>query len=135
MVPPLCPRDPSKVHILYVTSTGTTPAPSVEGSAMRAMAVTGYGEPLERIEVPEPELIPGYAILEVLACGVCFSDVKTSRGHMPYSANLPLPHVPGHEIFGRVLTADPPGLVPDGMRAVVYHYWPCGRCLACRRGD
>lgn len=102
---------------------------------MRAMAVTGYGQPLERIEMPEPELTPGHAILEVLACGVCFSDLKTSRGHMPYSANLALPHVPGHEIFGRVLAVDPPGLVPDGMRAVVYHYWPCGRCAACRRGD
>src|SRR5918996_6566769 len=102
---------------------------------MRAMAVTGYGEPLEAIEVPEPELRPGQALLEVLACGVCFSDVKTSRGRMPFSAGLELPHVPGHEIFGRVLRTDPPGLVENGMRAVVYHYWPCGRCSACRRGD
>jgi D-arabinose 1-dehydrogenase-like Zn-dependent alcohol dehydrogenase len=102
---------------------------------VRAMAVTGYGEPLEEIEVPEPELRPGHALLEVLACGVCFSDVKTSRGHMPFSADLGLPHVPGHEIFGRVLRTAPPGLVEKGMRAVVYHYWPCGRCSACRRGD
>jgi D-arabinose 1-dehydrogenase-like Zn-dependent alcohol dehydrogenase len=102
---------------------------------MRAMAVTGYGEPLEEIEVPEPELRPGHALLEVLACGVCFSDVKTSRGHMPFSADLGLPHVPGHEIFGRVLRTDPPGAVEKNTRAVVYHYWPCGRCSACRRGD
>jgi D-arabinose 1-dehydrogenase-like Zn-dependent alcohol dehydrogenase len=102
---------------------------------MRAMAVTGYGEPLERIDVPEPELRAGHALLEVLTCGVCFSDVKTSRGLMPFSADLPLPHVPGHEIFGRVLATDPPGLVDEGRRAVVYHYWPCGRCSACRRGD
>jgi D-arabinose 1-dehydrogenase-like Zn-dependent alcohol dehydrogenase len=102
---------------------------------MRAMAVTGYGDPLEEIDVPEPELRPGHALLEVLACGVCFSDVKTSRGHMPYSAELSLPHVPGHEILGRVLRTDPPGSVDEGSRAIVYHYWPCGRCSACRRGD
>lgn len=102
---------------------------------MRAMAVVGYGQPLERIEVPEPEVLPGHALLEVLTCGVCFSDVKTSRGHMPYSAGLRLPHVPGHEIFGRVSGTNPPGVLDEGVHAVVYHYWPCGRCSACRRGD
>jgi alcohol dehydrogenase len=102
---------------------------------MRAMAVTGYTNPLERIEVPEPDLHPGHALLEILTCGVCFSDVKTSRGRMPYSAGLPLPHIPGHEIFGRVLATNPPGLLDAGTRAIVYHYWSCGRCSSCRRGD
>jgi D-arabinose 1-dehydrogenase-like Zn-dependent alcohol dehydrogenase len=99
------------------------------------MAVTAYDEPLEPLEVPEPSLRPGTVLLEVLTCGVCFSDVKTSRGSMPFSQNLALPHVPGHEIFGRVLGSDPPGAVEEGTRAVVYHYWPCGTCPACRRGD
>jgi 6-hydroxyhexanoate dehydrogenase len=102
---------------------------------MRAMAVTDYGKPLEPIEVPEPALRPGHALLEVLTCGVCFSDVKTSRGLMPFSEVLPLPHVPGHEIYGRVLASDPEGSVREGTLAVVYHYWPCGTCAACRRGD
>ena len=68
---------------------------------MRAMAVAAYGEPLDPIDVPEPELRNGYALLEVLACGVCSSDVKTSRGEMPSSADLTPPHVPRHEICGR----------------------------------
>jgi D-arabinose 1-dehydrogenase-like Zn-dependent alcohol dehydrogenase len=102
---------------------------------MRAMAVTGYGKPLEPIEVPEPELVPGHALLEILTCGVCFSDVKTSRGLMPFSGDLSLPHVPGHEIYGRVLASEPEGAIAVGTRAVVYHYWPCGTCSACRRGD
>jgi propanol-preferring alcohol dehydrogenase len=102
---------------------------------VRAMAVTDYGRPLELIDVPEPELAPGQAILQVLTCGVCFSDVKTSRGRMPFSPELALPHVPGHEIFGEVIGTEPSGLVEEGVRAVVYHYWPCGRCSACRRGD
>jgi D-arabinose 1-dehydrogenase-like Zn-dependent alcohol dehydrogenase len=102
---------------------------------MRAMAVTSYGAPLEPVDFPEPEVPRGHALLEVLTCGVCFSDVKTSRGLMPYSDRLALPHVPGHEIFGRVLRTNPEGLLPDGTLGTVYHYWPCGRCAACRRGD
>jgi alcohol dehydrogenase len=102
---------------------------------MRAMAVEAYGEPLVPIEVSEPELPVGYALLEVLACGVCFSDVKTSRGQMPFSDDLHLPHIPGHEICGRVLETRPAGLLEEGTVGTVYHYWPCGRCASCRRGD
>jgi D-arabinose 1-dehydrogenase-like Zn-dependent alcohol dehydrogenase len=102
---------------------------------VRAMAVTSYDRPLEPIEVAEPELRPGHAMLEILTSGVCFSDVKTSRGLMPFSDELALPHVPGHEIFGRVIGTDPPGAIAEGTFAVVYHYWSCGACPACRRGD
>jgi D-arabinose 1-dehydrogenase-like Zn-dependent alcohol dehydrogenase len=99
------------------------------------MAVTSYAEPLAELDLPEPELTPGHALLEVLACGVCFSDVKTSRGHMPFSDELPLPHIPGHEICGRVLATDPPGEFEAGTRVVVHHYSPCGRCARCRAGQ
>jgi D-arabinose 1-dehydrogenase-like Zn-dependent alcohol dehydrogenase len=97
------------------------------------MAVREYGEPLERLELPEPELSSGYALLDVLTCGVCFTDVKTSRGRQPYSDRLALPHVPGHEICAGVVRADPPVLEP-GTVVVVYHLWPCGRCGRCRAG-
>jgi alcohol dehydrogenase len=100
---------------------------------MIAMAVREYGRPLERLELPEPELHTGYALLEVLTCGVCFTDVKTSRGRQPYSERLALPHVPGHEICARVIESDPPELEP-GTVVVVYHLWPCRRCARCRAG-
>lgn len=102
---------------------------------MRAMAVTAYDRPLEPFDAPEPEVGPGYALMEILTCGVCFTDVKTATGQMPYSGTLALPHIPGHEIFGRVVASNPPGLVEEGTLATVYQYWPCGRCAACRRGD
>lgn len=102
---------------------------------MRAMAVMRYGDALARLELPEPELRPGHALLEVLTCGVCFSDVKTSRGKMPFSDGLALPHVPGHEICGRVIETDPPGALEPGTIVVVYHLWPCRRCHRCRAGQ
>src|SRR5687768_16290088 len=93
---------------------------SLEHRPMKVMAVTGYGAPLEMVEVPEHRLIPGHALIEVLTCGVCFSDLKTARGNMPFSEDLNLPHIPGHEICGRVLDTDPPGAVEPGTRVVVY---------------
>jgi D-arabinose 1-dehydrogenase-like Zn-dependent alcohol dehydrogenase len=98
------------------------------------MAVTDYDSPLESIDLPDPQPEPGQALLKVLTCGVCFTDVKTSRGRMPFSSELALPHVPGHEVFGEVMATNPPGLLPTGTRAIVYQYWPCGRCPACLRG-
>lgn len=98
------------------------------------MAVRAYDRPLELIDMPAPEPRPGYALLEVLACGVCFSDVKTSRGRMRYSDQLSLPHVPGHEICARVLSSDPP-VVEPGTLVLVYHVFPCRRCARCRAGD
>ena len=102
---------------------------------MRAMAVTAYGEPLAPIDVTEPDVRDGHALLAVEACGVCSSDLKTARGLMPFSDDLVLPHVPGHEIAGRVMATNPQGSMPDGALVAVFHYWPCGRCAACRRGD
>ena len=99
------------------------------------MVVTGYGEPLEQADMPEPELRPGTARLQILTCGVCFSDVKTARGKMPYSDELALPHVCGHEICARVLETDPAGAFERGTVVVVYHVWPCRRCDRCRAGD
>lgn len=102
---------------------------------MRAMAVVDYAKPLQLIDLPEPEIKPGYVILRILACGVCFSDYKTSKGLMPYSPTLALPHVPGHEICGEVVETGPETGWEVGDRVVAYHYWNCGRCAYCRKGQ
>ena len=102
---------------------------------MRAMAVTSYGSPLEPLDVDEPILFEGSAMLEVLTCGVCYSDVKTARGKMPYSDELSLPHICGHEVCGRVLATNPPDAIEDGAVVVCYHVWPCRVCSRCRAGQ
>jgi D-arabinose 1-dehydrogenase-like Zn-dependent alcohol dehydrogenase len=99
------------------------------------MCVVGYGRPLELVDLPRPSPPPGCALVEVLACGLCFSDVKTIRGHMPYSARLELPHVPGHEVSGRVVEVNGESQLRPGQRVIVYHLWACHRCASCRRGE
>jgi alcohol dehydrogenase len=102
---------------------------------VKGMVVTEYGSPLQRWELPQPALAPGHALVEVLTCGVCFSDVKIARGKMPFSDGLALPHVPGHEICARVIETDPAGALATGALVVVYNVWPCGSCDRCRAGD
>ena len=103
---------------------------------MRAMCVTEYGQPLQLMELPTPSPPPGYALLQVLTCGLCFSDVKTVRGHMPYSPGLRLPHVAGHEVCGRVVEVNgPSSRISVGDRVVTYHVWGCRECASCRRGE
>jgi 2-desacetyl-2-hydroxyethyl bacteriochlorophyllide A dehydrogenase len=102
---------------------------------MRAMSIVEYGQPLEMLDVARPSPPPGHALVEVLACGLCFSDVKTIRGRMPYSPALPLPHVAGHEVSGRVVEVNGPARLLPGDRVVAYHVWGCHRCASCRRGD
>jgi D-arabinose 1-dehydrogenase-like Zn-dependent alcohol dehydrogenase len=102
---------------------------------MRGVVVQRYDAPLELAELAAEPLGPGQARIQVTACGVCFSDVKIARGRMPFSADLPLPHVPCHEIAGRVLETDPAGALPTGTLVTVYNVWPCGRCDRCLAGD
>lgn len=102
---------------------------------MRAMVVVDYKAPLELIDLPMPQVKPGYVLIRVLTCGVCYSDFKTARGRMAYSPTLKLPHVPGHEICGEVVEAGSECGFHKGERVIVYNYWSCGRCALCRMGQ
>jgi L-iditol 2-dehydrogenase len=71
----------------------------------------------------------GEVVCDVLACGVCASDVTAW-----YVASR-LPAVLGHELAG-VVRAVGEGVssVGVGDRVVVHHHVPCGECRRCRRG-
>jgi len=111
---------------------------------MRAMAVTQYGAPLRLMDLPRPVPGPGQVLLRVIGCGVCRSDLKIADGAMPFSATLPLPHVPGHEIAGEIVAFGPAETGPGGAggaglglgdRVVVYNYWGCRTCAHCQAGE
>jgi len=72
----------------------------------------------------------GFALLEVLACGVCHTDLGFADGDVAPKQALPL--VLGHEIVGRVLASDDAALI--GRRVLAPAVSPCGECAACARG-
>jgi L-iditol 2-dehydrogenase len=83
-----------------------------------------------RIEqAPDPEPGPGEVVCDVLACGVCASDVTDW-----YIAPR-LPAVLGHELVGTITAVGVGASAPPvGARVVIHHHAPCGECRRCRRG-
>ena len=55
--------------------------------------------PVELREVPEPDLEPNSALLEVELSEVCGTDVHLQQGRL---AAVPYPLVPGHVSVGRL---------------------------------
>jgi len=80
-------------------------------------------------EAPEPEPGPGEVVCDVVACGVCGSDVTDW-----YIAPR-LPAVLGHEVVGTVRTlGEGVTAAAVGARVAIHHHTPCGECRRCRRG-
>lgn len=98
--------------------------------AMLALRYRGPGELLLE-EIPTPAISDGEIMVEVRACGVCATDVKTfQRGHPRIAPGTVL----GHEIAGIVVqTAGIDGW-RVGDRVVVAPYVSCGVCRPCLRG-
>lgn len=83
-------------------------------------------------ELDEPAPREGEVSLEMVATGVCGTDLSIFRGHMP----SPLPIVLGHEGVGIVRELGPGvvGLAP-GDPVVCTIIPSCGRCFYCARGE
>jgi L-iditol 2-dehydrogenase len=95
-------------------------------------------------EVSEPTPGPGEALIQIHACGVCPSDLRTYLAPRPGSGGISLPHTPGHEWAGVVVALGEPtgsgvraGMRPAievGQRVVADWRQVCGECYQCRRG-
>ncbi|MBN9046068.1 MAG: zinc-dependent alcohol dehydrogenase family protein [Rhizobiales bacterium] len=98
---------------------------------MKAIYFTSSGV-AELADLPDPELKPGHALIEVRAAGLCHTDIDVLHGRYGSGA---FPLVPGHEYAGVVLAAagDVTNVKP-GDRVAVDPNIPCGRCRACRKG-
>ena len=68
---------------------------------------------------------PGYALLRLLAAGICNTDLELQRGYYGFTGT------PGHEFVAEVVEADTPGLA--GKRVVGEINLCCGACEWCRR--
>jgi propanol-preferring alcohol dehydrogenase len=96
---------------------------------VRAMVLTAPGSPLELREIADPAAGQGQALLRVLACGLCRTDLHVVDGEL---TRPKLPLVPGHQVIGEV--AESAGRFPVGARVgVPWLGWTCGECAYCLR--
>ncbi|NEA21151.1 alcohol dehydrogenase catalytic domain-containing protein [Actinomadura bangladeshensis] len=101
---------------------------------MRSAVLSAAGKPLEIVERAVPEPGPDEILVEVTACGMCYSEVNHLRGHYPFGT---FPAVPGHEISG-VVAALGEGVDFPAVGTAVgtgWIYGSCGHCDQCVRGD
>lgn len=101
---------------------------------MKAAVVEKFGAPLAVREVPVPTPGPRQALVEILASGVCHTDLHAADGDWPVKPTLPF--TPGHEGAG-VVVALGPGVtnLKEGDRVgVAWLHSACGHCEFCLRG-
>ncbi|MBW8710666.1 MAG: alcohol dehydrogenase catalytic domain-containing protein, partial [Mycobacterium sp.] len=97
---------------------------------MKAAQLVAPGEFVVH-DISEPTPAPGQALLQVVAAGMCHSDVHIVHGAL---SSLPLPFTLGHETTAKVL--DPNGApgVQAGQNVIVAGIWGCNNCRPCRLG-
>ncbi len=86
--------------------------------------------PLVRSRVPIPVLADGEVLVEVVACGVCRTDLHVTMGDLPVHRS---PLIPGHEIVGRVV-ANGAGASRFSVGERIGIAWlrhTCGVCRFC----
>ena len=100
---------------------------------MKAMVLESYNADLRLSNLPEPVAGPGEIVVKVRACGMCQTDIKLVSGQL--GASIRLPHVPGHEVAGEIVTLgkDVRGF-KLGDKGVAFHILPCGNCELCLTG-
>ena len=75
-----------------------------------------------RVEVrraPRPRRPRGFALIRLLAGGICNTDLELQRGYYGFAG------IPGHEFVGEVVESDDPAL--RGKRVVGEINLACGR--------
>lgn len=99
---------------------------------MRAAVAEQPGQPVVLKDLPMPEPGPGEIVLNVKACGVCFTDLRIVD-----ALGAPMmPLVPGHEPVG-IVSAVGPGVtdIRVGDRVGAHALFTCGACAYCVSGE
>ncbi len=100
---------------------------------MKAMYYEAFEQTPEIRTLPDPEPAFGGVVIKVGATGLCRSDWHGWKGHDP---DIQLPHVPGHELAGKVV-ATGKGVMrfKVGDRVTVPFVSGCGHCAECHSGN
>jgi alcohol dehydrogenase len=100
---------------------------------MRAVVFDAYGGAAAVRDVPDPAPAAHGVVVKVEATGLCRSDWHGWVGH---DESIALPHVPGHELAGRVVEL---GAGVErwsiGDRVTVPFVCACGTCPQCATGN
>jgi alcohol dehydrogenase, propanol-preferring len=102
--------------------------------SMQAAVVEKFGQPLVVREIPVPEPGPGQALVEIVASGVCHTDLHAADGDWPVKPTLPF--TPGHEGAG-IVVALGRGVthLKEGDRVgIAWLHSACGYCEFCLSG-
>lgn len=107
--------------------------PGSPDPAVRALVAETFGTTPRLLEVPDPEPPLRGVVVAVEATGMCRSDWHAVMGH---DAGVILPHVPGHELAGRVVAVGAQvRRWSVGDRVTTPFVCGCGRCAVCAAGD
>ena len=100
---------------------------------MFAMQLRQHHQPLEWVELPDPEPGPDEIRIRIGACGVCRTDLHVVDGEL---ANPTLPIIPGHEIVGRIdkLGSNVKSLSVGERVGIPWLGHTCGHCYYCTHG-
>ena len=100
---------------------------------MKAAIYNEFQGPIQIETVPDPEPQTNGVVLKVEATGICRSDW---HGWMGHDADISLPHVPGHELAGRIVEIG--GEIKSwkiGDRVTLPFVGGCGKCQPCIEGN
>jgi L-iditol 2-dehydrogenase len=104
-------------------------------STLKAAVIPSPGAPVEVRSIPEPELEPGGALLEVSLSEVCGTDVHLQAGRL---AETPYPFIPGHvstgrlaKIRGRLLDVNGTPLAEGDAVTFLDVHRTCNACWHC----
>lgn len=81
---------------------------------------------IENVPLPKPE--PGFALLKVLACGICRTDLHIVEGELP--PRLPSV-IPGHQIVGEIVESHDPQFRKGARVGVSWIGGTDGTCTYC----
>jgi S-(hydroxymethyl)mycothiol dehydrogenase len=89
------------------------------------------GAPVELVTITVPDPGPGEAVVRILACGVCHTDVHYREGGIGDD----FPYLLGHEAAGIVeAVGQGAGDLEPGDYVILNWRAVCGKCRACLRG-